>query len=120
MGVEVRPEAFVGGLAAEVASEGVAEAPVGVWAALASPEVGDGGLIEVLQDEVVGGGLRGGEVDDDAAVEVGAVADECDDDAAVEVGAEADEVDGGAAVEVGDEAADVGGLQEIGSRQFLF
>ena len=49
--------------------------------------------------------VGGGGVDDDAAVEVGAEADECDDDAAVEVGAEAD---------------DVGGLQKIGSRQFLF
>ena len=41
-------------------------APVGVWAALASPEVGDGLLVEVLQDEVVGVGLGGGEerVDD--------------------------------------------------------
>ena len=105
MGVKVRPEAFVGGLVAEVACEGVAEAPVGVWAALASPEVGDGCLIEVLQDEVVGGDLRGGEVDGDAALEVGAVADEGDGDAAVEVGAEAD---------------DVGGLQKSGSRQFLF
>ena len=61
MGVEVRPETLVGGLAAEVACEGVVEAPVGVWATLASPEVGDGCLVEVLQDEVVGAGLGGDE-----------------------------------------------------------
>ena len=105
MGVEVRPETLVGGLAAEVAGEGVAVTPVGVWAALASPEVGDGLLVEVLQDDVVGGGLGGGEGDDGAAVEVGAVADDVDDDAAVEVGDEDDEV---------------GGLQQIGSRQYCF
>ena len=105
MGVEVRPETLVGGLAAEVAGEGVAVTPVGVWAALASPEVGDGLLVEVLQDDVVGGGLGGGEGDDGAAVEVGAVADEVGGDAAVEVGG-------------GDDV--VGGLQQIGSRQYCF
>ena len=59
MGVEVLPEAFVGGLVAEAAGERVVEAPVGVWASLASPEVGDGRLVEVLQGEIVGTGLGG-------------------------------------------------------------
>ena len=61
MCVEVPPEAVVGGLVAEAAGERVVEAPFGVRAALASPEVGDGLLVEVLQGGVVGVGLGGDE-----------------------------------------------------------